>query len=110
MVDPPHKRPLRFDESFDLEAQIVEKSGVIFPECLFVVADVGVEAYPFEEGQAEPGLQPGSYAKAPGEFAKSLWRCVSEGNILIELSSRLFCCIVNEGIGVEFQGEGPCTQ
>ena len=89
MVDPPHNRPFRFNQRFHLEAEVVEEGGVILAKCLLVIADVGVKAHPFKEGQAQPGLQPSAYTEAPGEFAEGLsWR-VGEGNVLVEATTGL---------------------
>ncbi len=110
MVDAAHQRPLRPDQCLHLKAEVVEKRAVVLAESLLVVADVGVEADAFKEGQAQPGLQPGPYPEAPGEFAEGLGWCVGVGNLLVEFAALLFVGVVNQSVGIEFQSQGAGAQ
>ena len=93
------------DQRLHLETEVVQEGGVVLAKGLLVVADLAVEAHAFKEGQIEPGLQPGPYTKAPGEFPEGLCPGVAVGHILVERSTLLFRCLVQQGIGVEFQRE-----
>ena len=110
VVNAAHQRPFRLDQCLHLKAEVVEKRGVVLAERLLVVADVGVEAHAFKERQAQPGLQPGPHTKAPGEFAEGLGRCVGVGNRLVEFAALLFVGVVQQSIGIKFQGQGAGAQ
>ena len=94
------------DGSFHLEAEVVEKLGIVLPECFFVEADAAVVTHAFHDTDIQPGLKPDPCPDAEDPFTEALGRKLRVGLGLVEFTASLLLGDVAEQVGLHLNGQG----